>query len=176
MTTLRCTAKLMKRLGIRSPGEPPPPENILGDWFANIIYTRQGHFVLLVSERTLLPVLTTARDLDNLVPRFKRQLSEMLSTLGVPRERISREISAMEPLYFGRTNNRSILGSMNDFVDSFRYQLAMGHDYSVLDWSLRLAITPCGPFDRESPDRLTQSLFKTQHNFRVIEGGSPQPE
>ena len=46
MAALRCTGKLLKRLGIRNPGEPPPPTNRLGDWFANIIYTRQGHFVL----------------------------------------------------------------------------------------------------------------------------------
>ena len=54
MTALRCTAKLLKRLRISSPGEPPPPENRLGDWFANVVYTRDGHFVLLVSERSLL--------------------------------------------------------------------------------------------------------------------------
>jgi len=77
MTTLRCTGKLMKRLGIRKPGEIPPPENVLGDWFANILYTRHGHYVLLVSERSLLPILTTARDLDNLVSRFMRQLGEV---------------------------------------------------------------------------------------------------
>jgi len=53
MTTLRCTGKLMKRLGIRNPGDPPPPENRLGDWFANILYTRHGHYVLLVSEKTV---------------------------------------------------------------------------------------------------------------------------
>jgi len=111
MTTLRCTGKLMKRLGIRKPGEIPPPENVLGDWFANILYTRHGHYVLLVSERSLLPILTTARDLDNLVSRFMRQLGEVLSALGVRQELIDREISRMELLYFSRTNSRSILGS-----------------------------------------------------------------
>lgn len=88
MTTLRCTAKLLKRLGIANPGEPPPPKNVLGDWFANIIYTRQGHYVLLVSERSLLPVLTTARDLHNLERRFFNQLAEVLSSLGIRQELI----------------------------------------------------------------------------------------
>jgi hypothetical protein len=171
MTTLRCTGKLLKRFGIRNSGEPPPPENVLGDWFANILYTRQGHYILLVSERSLLPVLTTARDLDNLVPRFKRQLDEVLSTLGVRQELIDRELSRMEPLYFGRTNNRSVLGTMNDFVQMFKYMLPDGKDLTVLDWSLQLAKAPCGPIGMESPNRLSRRLLENPHDFRVLEGG-----
>jgi hypothetical protein len=171
MTTLRCTGKLTKRLGIRDPGEPPPPENVLGDWFANILYTRHGHYVLVVSERSLLPVLTTARDLDNLVPRFMNQLGEVLSALGVRRELIDRELSRMEPLYFGRTNSRSILGSMNDFVQMFKYMLPDGQDLTLLNWSLQLAKAPCGPIDMERPNRLTCRLLENPHDFKVIDGG-----
>jgi hypothetical protein len=171
MTTLRCTGKLMKRMGIRDPGEPPPPENVFGDWFANILYTRQGHFVLLVSERSLLPVLTTARDLDNLVPRFMRQLDDVLSALSVRQELIDRELSRMEPLYFGRTNSRSVLGTMNDFVQMFKYMLPDGQDLTLLDWSLQLAKAPCGPIDMERPNRLTRRLLENPHNFTLIESG-----
>jgi hypothetical protein len=161
----------MKRLGICDPGEPPHAENVLGDWFANIIFTRHGHYVLLVSERSLLPILTTARDLNNLVPRFTRQLDEVLSILGVRRKLIDRELSLMEPFYFGRTNSRSVLGTMNDFVVNFKYALSIGHDYSPLDWSLRLAMTPCGPIDMQSPDRLTRRLLENPQGFEVIDGG-----
>ena len=122
MTTLRCTAKLLKKLGIRDPGEPPTPENLLGDWFANIICTRHAHYVLLVSEKSLLPVLTAARDLDNLVPRFERQLADVLSVLEVRQELIDRELERMSPMNFGRTNNRVVLGSMTDFIQMFSYR------------------------------------------------------
>jgi len=171
MTTIRCTGKLMKRMGIRDPGEPPPPENVLGDWFANILYTRQGHYILLVSERSLLPVLTTARDLDGLVSRFMRQLDEMLSALGVRQGLIDRELSQMEPIHFGRTNSRSVLGTMNDFVQMFKYMLPGGQDLTVLDWSLHLAKVPCGPIDMERPNRLARRLLENPHDFRVLEGG-----
>lgn len=171
MTTLRCTAKLMKRLRIRDPGEPPPPENILGDWFAYILYTRHGHYVLLVSERSLLPVLTTARDLDNLVPRFKQQLDDVLSALGVRRELIDRELARMEPLYFGRTNSRVVLGSMNDFVQIFKYMLPDGQHLTLLDWSLQLAEAPCSPIGMESPNDLARRLLENPHDFHVIDGG-----
>jgi hypothetical protein len=161
----------MKRLGIRHPGDPPPPENVLGDWYANILYTRHGHYVLLVSERSLLPILTTARDLDNLVPRFMKQLADVLAALGIRRGLIDRELSRMEPLYFGRTNSRSVLGTMNDFVVNFKYALSIGRDYSPLDWSLRLAITPCGPIDMQRPMDLARRLLENPHGFTVINGG-----
>lgn len=171
MTTLRCTAKLLKRLGISEPGEPPSPNNILGDWFANIIFTRQGHYVLLVNERSLLPVLTTARDLLNLERRFFSQLAEVLSSLGIRQELIEREIALMAPMYYGRTNDRRVLGTMNDFVVSFRWELSIGRDYSLHDWSLRLAGTPCGPIGMDRPMDAARRLLENPHGFRVIEGG-----
>ncbi len=39
MATFRCTAKLLKRLGIDSPEVTPAPQNALGDWYANILFT-----------------------------------------------------------------------------------------------------------------------------------------
>jgi len=171
MTTLRCTEKLLKRLRIDDPGEPPAPKNRLGDWFANIIFTRQGHYVILVNEKSLLPVITTARDLDNLVPRFLRDLSEVLSALGVPERVIEREVESMEPMYFGRTNSRKVLGSMNDFVQMFKWSLEEYPDSTLIDWSLFLARTPCGPIGMERPGRLAPRLLKNPLNFGVIEGG-----
>ncbi len=169
MTTLRCTGKLLKRLGIRDPGQPPPPDNALGDWFANIIYTPHGHYVLCVSQLSLLPVLTTARDLGSLVPRFMTELGDVLLAIGVRRELIELELSRMEPMHFGRTNSRSVLGTMNDFVLCFRYMLPGNLDVSPLDWSIHLSRTPCGPIDMERPWVLAKQLLKNPHDFRVID-------
>lgn len=160
----------MKRLGIRNPGEPPPPENVLGDWFANILYTRHGHYILLVSDRSLLPVLITARNLHDLESRFMRQLEEVLLALGVRRKLIDREFSRMQPLYYGRTNNRTVLGSMNDFVQMFKYMLPEGHDLTLLDWSLQLSQAPCGPIGMKRPKDFACNLLENPHGFRVIEG------
>lgn len=171
MTAIRCTAKLLKRLQIDDPGSPPPPGNRLGDWFANIIYTRRGHYIILVSETSLLPVLTTARRLENLVPRFLGSLSEILKTLQVPPAAIARELEAMQPIYFGRTNNRVVLGSMNDFVSMFRFALERNPDSTDFDWSIFLARTPCSPLGMKSPDRVAPRLLRNPHGFGVVDGG-----
>jgi len=173
MATLRCTAKFLKKLGLEQPGEPPAARNVLGDWFSNIFYTRQGHFVLLVSEHSLLPVLTTARDLRNLEPRFMRGLEEVLSALHVPANAIEREIELMQPLYYGRTNSRSVLGTMNDFIQSLRFCLAEGRPYSLLEWSLWLAHTPCKPLEWRQPETVAPQLLRNPQGLKVINGGSP---
>jgi hypothetical protein len=171
MTTLRCTAKLLKRLGISKPGEPPPPNNILGDWFANIVYTPQRHYVLLVSERSLLPVITTARDIRNLQPRFMTELGDVLLAIGVRRELIARELALMEPIYYGRTNDRRVLGSMNDLIFLFKGMLAHGRGGTVLECSLELARTPCGPIGMSRPRNVARRLLENPHGFRLIDGG-----
>ena len=171
MSSLRCTAKLLKKLKIEKPSEPPVPTNALGDWFANIIYTRQGHFVILISERSLLPIFTTARNLDELVPRFLKSLSEVLEALGVSPTRIDREIAEMRPIYYARTNSRSVIGSMNDYVQNFRYMLDLRPGLTLFDWSLNFSETPCGTVGYEQPKTLAPKLLNNPHGFEVINGG-----
>ncbi len=118
-----------------------------------------------------MPVITTARDLDNLVPRFSRDLSEVLSALGVPAKLIDREIEQMQPLYFGRTNSPTILGSMNDFVQMFKWSLDDHPDSTLIDWSLFLAQAPCRPIGMERPEPLAPRLLRNPHQFTVIDGG-----
>jgi hypothetical protein len=171
VTTLRCTAKLLKRLGIRDPGEPPPPENRLGDWFANIIYTRQGHFLILVSERSLLPIVTTARDLNRFEERFLRLLRDVLLALKVPQEAIDRELSLMHPMYYGRTNSRVVLGSMTDFTLMTKDVLATEPEMTLFELSLFLAHSPCKPLDMKQPEVVAPELLSDPPGFRVLDGG-----
>jgi hypothetical protein len=159
MTALRCTGKLLKKLRIANPGDPPQSVNRLGDWFANIVYSHLGHFVILLSERSLLPVVTTARDLDNLVPRFLVDLELVLKGLKVPQRFIDEELDRMEPMYFGSTNNRSILGSMNDFITMLRWELEKQEYRTLTQLSLTLAETPCGPLGMKSPKTVAPSML-----------------
>lgn len=171
MTTLRCTAKLLKRLGIRDSGEPPPPENRLGDWFANIIYTRKGHFLILVSERSLLPIVTTARDLNRFEERFLSLFTDVLLALKVPREAIDRELSLMDPMNYGRTNSRVVLGSMTDFTHMTKDILATEPEMTLLELSLFLAHSPCKPLDMKQPEVVAPELLLNPLGFRSLDAG-----
>jgi len=158
MITLRCTQKLLKKFQIDGPTESGTSTNLLGDWYANIIYTRQGHYIVCVSEKSLLPIILSARDLNSFVPRFKDLITDVLLALGIPNKSVVGEIIQMYPFFYGRTKSRIILGTLNDFTKDLKFMLPQ-NDYSELEWSLYFAETPCGPLDYKNPIEVTRKLF-----------------
>src|SRR5881396_2641320 len=115
MFTLRCTARLRKRLGTTEDTASAPPSTTLGDWYAHLIFTRP-QLVLCVSERTLLPALIPARDGSLLVPRLREAVGHMLRALGIGASVVASEKDAMMNAVIGKTVSRQVLGSLNDFV------------------------------------------------------------
>ena len=155
MFTLRCTAILRKRLGATEDAPSTPPSTKLGDWYAHLLFIRP-QLVLCVSERTLLPVLVPARDGSLLGARLRDAVGHMLAGLGIVDAAVEAEREAMMDAVIGKTLSRQVLGSMNDFVrmlDSYR---GAG---SLLEVSLRLSETPCGPLRMNSPREQTIRVF-----------------
>src|SRR6266478_5798438 len=147
MFTLRCTARLRNPLGMTEDTASTPASTKLGDWYAHLLFTRP-QLVLCVSERTLLPVLIPARNGSLLVSRLREAVGEMLRALAVAEAAVAAEEDAMMDAVIGKTMSRRVLGSMNDFVrmlDSYR---GAG---TLLQVSLRLAETPCGPLQMNRP-------------------------
>ena len=156
MFTLRCTAKLLRRLRATPGVDLEPPTTRLGDWYATLVHEHREQFVLCVSERSLLPVVVPAKEARTLVPRFRDALAELLARLGVSTAEIERERAEMDAVRVGRTASRQVLGTMNDFLRMFSWR-ALGR--SLLDESLQLAEAPCGPIGMRSPDDLTLELL-----------------
>ena len=160
MFTLRCTAKLLKRLHVEPALPATPPSTRLGDWYANLLFTRPAHLVLCASERTLLPVLIPARDIGSLLPRLREAVSDVLRALAVPEEAIRDEQREMQSAIVGKTASRQVLGSMNDFVTMLEaYRGPITSTPLLLDLALRLAETPCGPLRMNRPRDETVRLF-----------------
>ena len=158
MYTLRCTAKLLRRLGPPAMGPAEPPTNRLGDWYATLVHAPRVQLVLMVSERSLLPILLPAREASTLLERAPMALAEVLLQLGVRPTVIEHELTAMAGGAVGRTANRRVLGSMGDFLGMMR-----SHPWpppSLTALSLKLAEAPCGPIGMRSPDDLTRELLE----------------
>ena len=157
MVTIRCTQKLLRR--VQSEESPPSSDTLLSDWYANILFARPEQLILCVSERTLLPVIVTARPANALGARLAQALHQVLLRLGVSLRQVEAETAKMNPVAFGPTRNRRVLGTVNDFLFQLSWHL---HDHPavpLLDASLWLAETPCGPINRASPDSLTAQVF-----------------
>lgn len=157
MVTLRCTRKLLARLGAKPAIGDAPPTSRLGDWHANLLYPSGGQVILFVNDRTLLPVVIPASPGKTTVPRFREALSMVLARLGVEAAAIDQEMEAMAEVQLATTQSRVVLGSMNDFA----FLLGARREWAggLVDESLRLADTPCGPLKMGYPKDVVVELL-----------------
>ncbi len=161
MTALRCTARLLKRLRWKGLPTPAPATAALGDWYANLLTLQRQPLVICVSERSLLTVIFPARGLAEISVHFLRGLRERLQRLRVPPEVIERELAHYVPLAFGKTANRSTIGSMNEFVFQLEAKVAYDPGWQWTPSILEdyLAIVPCAPLRYEYPRDMALALL-----------------
>lgn len=157
MFTLRCTQKLLRR--VESTAEPPAPTTALGDWYANVLHSRPHQLVLCVSERSLLPVVLHAKEAHTLASRLTLAVGQVLQHLGVAKASIEREQHEMHAFAYSRTQNRRVLGQLNDLMFQLSWYLHDRPAENLLAHSLHLAETPCGVING-FPDKLTVEIFQ----------------
>ncbi len=150
---------LMRRLHGADESTGAPSTTVLGDWYANILFSRPQQLILCVSERTLLPVVILAKECDSFPLRLVASVREVLGRLGVPREVIEREEREMRQFAYGPTRSKRVLGSMNDFMFQLSWLLHDRPGVSLVEASLHLAETPCSPIGYKSPDRFTREVL-----------------
>ena len=158
MLVLRCTQKLLKRIG-PPVADPPASTTALGDWYAQPLAIGHQRYVLLISERSRLPVLMPARDVKHLAAHFPTALSRVLAGLGVPAPTIRREIAEASEIVIAKTAGRSLLGTLNDFSHMLRWQLRDEPDPDLAIEAVRLSDTPVGPLGPGWPDEVTFRLL-----------------
>jgi len=159
--TVHATKKLLDRVKRRPQPEAVAPMSMLGNWYATYVAWRP-QVVLIVNERTLLPVLMPLARGATLLERFPQQLAEVLRALGVPEEFIEQELAAMGDGVWAKTANRSVVGSMNEFVFLAEAWRDRGWTDDLLAMSLHLADVPCSPLDTSEgfPDREVATLVE----------------
>jgi len=116
MVVLRCTQKLLVRL--KQVGDVPAVESTtrLGDWYGNILRIGRRQHLLFISERSRLPVVLPITESKRLTTVFPDAVCERLAILGIAAEDIVDERARMSEIMFGRTRNRSLLGTLNDYA------------------------------------------------------------
>ena len=164
MIVLRCTQKLLRRLGSADVSHSPARStNALGDWYVNLLHIGRDQLVMATSERSLLTVLLPARELRaSLAPNLSEMAWHLLVEIGVPPDRAASEAEAMRDATFARTASRSVLASMNDFALALDWHWRDG--LSPMDIMLRFADTPKraipdGNFDFGIPRNVARRLL-----------------
>ena len=159
MVILRCTQRLLLRLK-RFNDEPSTSSTTrLGDWYGNVLHMGRWHALIFISERSRLPLLLPIREANRLPVAFPDAVCRMLGAVGVPAADIEQERSLMTEIAYGRTKNRSLLGTLNDMSFGARVHFVTDRDDSLEHIALRLAETPILPLDGACPIDLTRDLF-----------------
>ncbi len=142
-----------------APTAEVPSTTALGDWYATVLFWRP-QVALFVNERTLLPVLILFAPAASTLERFRLGAVETLRAHGIRTSFVERDGAEMTHYRLKKTQNRSVLGVMNEFAflaDAYRHEAA---DLDLVHLSLRLAKTPCSPLysSHVSPDRALAAI------------------
>jgi hypothetical protein len=152
--TLHGTRKLLDRLHEPTTTPPARSTTALGDWYATVLFWKP-QVALFVNEPTLLPVVIPFAPSATLVARFPAALETVLGERGIARTFIDHEVAAMSEHQLATTQNRSVVGVMNEFTRLAATARSNNGSDDLAAISRRLAETPCGPLYKShvSPDR-----------------------
>lgn len=144
MVVLRATQKVLKLLPEAS-GSAVTSTTALGDWYINRIVVDRHPLLLLVSSRSLLSIITPARDLKGLPQRLAAVVEERLRRLGTDESVLASEVGATSAVTVARTVDRSVIGQMVDFAKAIPYYLPENRwsEDELKTVEDRLAETPC---------------------------------
>jgi len=159
MVTIRCTQKLLRPLAVPKDVDVPRPTTVLGDWYANLFYSRPHQLVLCMNERTLSVVLVPARDSKSLGVRFRDTVAAHLARLGVPRAAIEAEASAMSEATFAPTASRSLLGCLREAGFALSLEFESQRFSSLAEIELYFSEYIYSPTDYQHPRDLVLELF-----------------
>ncbi len=165
--TLRRTQKLASALTVTA-ADAPPSSTALGDWYANRLVVDRKPLLLLVSSRSLLPILLPVRDLRALPSRLGDIVALRLRRFGIDGDLIDAEVGAMTPVHVAKTSDRAVVGIMVDFAFAVAYHLPRGgwDDTTLPFVEAALAETPCfcSSKVRKSliPERAAPELLESQ--------------
>jgi hypothetical protein len=121
---IHCTQKLLKEMGLSKKALPPssPSSKGLGNWYANLIRISHYKYILFTNELTLFSFVVfpvkkkEVLELENL---FRIHLHFSLRDEGIPESTQWLIFEDYRQIEYAPTQNRSVLGSMNDIIIGF---------------------------------------------------------
>jgi len=168
MLVVHATKKLLDRLSSAPRRTDESSTTALGSWYSTVLFWRP-QVGLFVNESTLLPVLVPLAPASTLVERFVTDLGALLIACGARASFVEAETQKMGDWRLTKTSNRSVVGIMNEFSYLAEEHVRSGESHSLLELSVDLSKTPCGPLYKShvSPDRELAALLAERTGLDV---------
>ena len=120
MIKLKCTKKLLSRLGEAPIDELNASSPILGDWVGNLIPIWGGELLIFINEKSLLTIVVKSSAISDIRSTFVDQVILLLEHLGLPGVFIHEVKSEMSTISIVKTDSRRMLALLRDA--SYYYQ------------------------------------------------------
>ena len=125
MAILRCTKKLLTELKAK-PSEGTVSSNEVGSWHANLLRIDRRKCILFTNDATLYSFLVPGLkkpQFENVREVFGQNLFKNLLWENFPQNQIEIVLDEHREIIIAKTNNRSVLGSMNDLTFQLKYRI-----------------------------------------------------
>src|SRR5262245_9358323 len=167
----KCTNKVREILQVANRDLITIPElspNIIKLWYCNLFYLDRHKCLLFTQAKTLFSFLAPGvgnaemRDFGGL---FRSNASIALAAEGVSAQNIQKLIDNGPDLY-AKSDNRSVLGSMNDHIRTCKFYLKYLGGYNNLNFTQlgrELNTTPMKYIEMESAGRYLLGLLKSSN-------------
>jgi hypothetical protein len=150
MFTLQCARELLNYLCAYSAAIAIQPTTVLGDWYANWLFTKHTWLMICVSDRSLLPIFIAANARFSFVERFRQSVRSFLEFVGVEPTFVEREIGNMLEFQIGATTNRRVLGSLGELSFLAREVIKLRSELDLMALAAEIAETPCSMISYQS--------------------------
>jgi hypothetical protein len=170
----KCTKNVREILKIANSDLNTIPEqspDIIKFWYCNLFYLDRHKCLLYTQAKTLFSFIAEGgnaeiRDFGKL---FRSNASIALATEGVSEQNIQKLIDN-GPDRYAKADNRSVLGSMNDHIQTCKFYLKYEGGYNNLNFAelgRRLNMTPMKYIGMNSADRYLMDILKSS-NFGSV--------
>jgi len=126
MPILHCTTKLLSELKLQSKDVLQASDDP-NSWHANLFVIDRRKCVIFTHDKTLYSFLAlglTKPDFQNFKEVFRQGLFKSLIANEIPQKQLELFLSVNHDIEFGKTNSRSVLGSMNDLIFHIKYRIS----------------------------------------------------
>lgn len=178
MPLLHCTKKLLDIL--KADIQPVTDNNEsagMGNWYANIFFTNRIKNLIFTNELTLYSFIAAnlnAKEIRNIYKVFIENLTNSMKLNKIDEELSQMIIGEYLTIDIAKTNSRSVLGSMNDFVLQYEYyyfESLSENRYSIENFNIQMNKIPMGALKYKYPIDLFKNLANknlSRKNLKLI--------
>ncbi len=124
MFILHCTKKAQLRLKVSQSASLPEPTTRLGNWYCNEFTFSRHRYLIFVNEQTVMPIVISLKGLKDsgyILDFFRQRLFKTFLRMNLPEQSFMPELLEMHDVYYANTQNRRIVGYMNDLISQAKF-------------------------------------------------------